>query len=71
MVYDHLTHFISVAFHIETSRLICRAKQETGFCMKRSTGLNGLRPISIGNAASHRGSFRTLSNIYDGAFVRR
>ena len=29
----------SVAFHIETSHLFCRAKQMTGFYMKRNTGL--------------------------------
>ena len=27
------------AFHIETSHLFCRAKQITGFYMKRNTGL--------------------------------
>ena len=29
----------SVAFHIETSHLFCKAKQMTGFYMKRCTGL--------------------------------
>ena len=29
----------SVAFHIETSHLFCRAKQITGFYMKCNTGL--------------------------------
>ena len=29
----------SVAFHIETNRLICIANQVTGFCMKNNTGL--------------------------------
>ena len=34
------THFIpSVAFHIETSHLICRANQMTGFYIKCNTGL--------------------------------
>ena len=29
----------SVMFHIETSHLFCRAKQMSGFYMKRNTGL--------------------------------
>ena len=32
----------SVAFHIETSQLFCRAKQMTGFYMKRKTGLESI-----------------------------
>ena len=29
----------SVAFHIETSHLFCRAKEMTGYYIKRNTGL--------------------------------
>ena len=35
----------SVAFHIETSYLICPANQMTGFCMKCNSGLRGVKPI--------------------------
>ena len=31
-----------VAFHIETSHLVCSVKQMTGFYMERNTGWNGL-----------------------------
>ena len=39
-----------VAFHIESSHLICRANQEmTGFYMKSSTGLKWVeRPFALG-----------------------
>ena len=33
---------LSVAFHIETSHLICSAKQITGFYLKLNMGWNGL-----------------------------
>ena len=33
----------SVAFHIETSRLFCRAKQMIGFYMKRNTELKRVK----------------------------
>ena len=33
----------SVAFHIETSHLICCANQMTGFYMKRNTGLKWVK----------------------------
>ena len=33
----------SVAFHIEISHLLCKAKQMTGFYMERNTGLKSLR----------------------------
>ena len=37
---SHLTHFqASVGFYIETSHLLCRAKQMTGFYMKCNTRL--------------------------------
>ena len=35
----------SVAFHVETSHLFCGAKQMTGFCMKRNTGLKWVKVI--------------------------
>ena len=38
-VSEHLTHSNNVAFDIETSHLFCRAKQMTGFYIKRNTGL--------------------------------
>ena len=33
----------SVAFHIETSHLLCRKKQMAGFYMKRNTGLEWVK----------------------------
>ena len=38
----------SIAFHIETSHLICRTNQMTGFYMKCKTGLKwvNINPIS-------------------------
>ena len=36
----------SVTFHIETSHLICSAKQITGFYMKYNTGLKELSFLS-------------------------
>ena len=35
----------SVAFHIETSHLICKANEMNGFCMKCNTGLKRNRLI--------------------------
>ena len=35
----HILFQPSIAFHIETSRLFCSAKQMTGFYMKHNTGL--------------------------------
>ena len=45
VVYVFLTHF-SVAIHIETSNLFCRAKQMTGFYMKGNTELKWLTHFS-------------------------
>ena len=51
-IYFHITHLfidgrdssfqLSVAFHVETSHLICSAKQMAGFCMKSRTRLKWL-----------------------------
>ena len=35
----------NVALHIETSQLICRANQLTGFYMRATSALNGLKNI--------------------------
>ena len=35
----------SIAFHIETCHLFCRAKQKTGFYMKYNTGLKWVKRI--------------------------
>ena len=35
----HILFHLSIAFHIETSRLFCSAKQMTGFYMKHNTEL--------------------------------
>ena len=44
MIIDRVNSFQpSVAFHIETSHLFCRAKQVTGFYMIRSTGLKWVK----------------------------
>ena len=40
----------SVAFHIETSHLFCRAKQITGFHVKRNTGLKWLNKFIRGSS---------------------
>ena len=37
----------SVAFHIETSHLICKAKQMTGFYMKCNTGLKWVKGLKL------------------------
>ena len=39
----------SFVFHIETSHLFCRAKQMTGFYMKRKTGLKWIKQTSFEN----------------------
>ena len=36
----------SVAFYIETSHLFCKAKQMTGFYMKRNTGMKWVKIMS-------------------------
>ena len=37
----------SVVFHVETSHLFCRAKQMTGFYMKRNTGLECVKYTGV------------------------
>ena len=39
----------SFVFQIETSHLFCRAKQMTGFYMKRNTGLKWIKQTSFEN----------------------
>ena len=44
-----LTYFKpSVAFHIETSHLFCKAKQMAGFYMKRNAGLKLVKYVEKG-----------------------
>ena len=63
----------SVAFHIETSHLICNANQMSGFYMKSFTALKWVDFFFAKECAQnhliYRGVFRTPSNIYDGAFI--
>ena len=54
----------SVAFHIETSHLICNANQMTGFYIECNTGLkwlNGFRVFDILRSSLKRDSLLTLS----------
>ena len=56
----------SVAFLIETSHLFCRAKQITGFYMKRNTGLkwvNNTIQISSTTLSSHLASLTKLFSV--------
>ena len=49
MCTTHLTHFTCVAFHIETSHLICSANQMIGFYMKCNTRLKSfIRYVILG-----------------------
>ena len=41
-----LNHFSSVAFHIETSHLFCRAKEMTSFYMKHYIGLKAVKQLT-------------------------
>ena len=43
----------SVAFHIETSHLFCRAKQMTGFYVKRNYGLKWVNPFQTNVSFLH------------------
>ena len=76
LVQNVLTHFSpSVAFHIETSHLICTANQMTGLYMKCNTGLKWVkyftsqlfqsiqRSISLLHALSTKNDYAYLLNM--------
>ena len=49
-----LTHYMSVLPHIETSQLICRASQLTGFYTRATLVFNGLNPGIAANIDSSK-----------------